>query len=131
MSKTPHVPSYRLHKSTGQAIVTLPDGQGGRHDVYLGIFGTPQSKTEYDRVVAEWIASGRQVHQAVASTGLSVNELLVHYWRFVEGYYRHADGQPTSEQSAIKLVLRRLRSLYGHTEATAFNSLALETLRNQ
>ena len=27
------VPSYRRHKQSGQAIVTLSDGLGGRHDV--------------------------------------------------------------------------------------------------
>lgn len=30
------VPSYRRHKASGQAIVTLPDGHGRRRDVLLG-----------------------------------------------------------------------------------------------
>ena len=37
------VPSYRLHKPSGQAVVTL-DGR----DFYLGAYGTPASKAEYD-----------------------------------------------------------------------------------
>jgi hypothetical protein len=40
MSRQPHVPSYRRHKATGQAIVTLPDGLGNRRDVLLGRHGT-------------------------------------------------------------------------------------------
>ena len=40
-------PSYRLHKATGQAVVVLSG-----HSVYLGKFGTPESHTEYDRVIA-------------------------------------------------------------------------------
>jgi hypothetical protein len=40
------VPSYRLHKQSGQAVVTLTDGIGGRHDVLLGPHGTPESRSE-------------------------------------------------------------------------------------
>ena len=39
-------PTYRLHKATGQAVVTL----GGR-DIYLGRHGTPESQAEYDRIL--------------------------------------------------------------------------------
>jgi len=49
------VPSYRLHKQSGQAIVTL----NGR-DVLLGAHGSAASKAEYDQRIAEWIANGRQ-----------------------------------------------------------------------
>ena len=48
------LPSYRHHKSDGRAVVTL----NGR-DVYLGRFGTPESRAEYDRLIAQWLASGR------------------------------------------------------------------------
>jgi hypothetical protein len=36
------VPTYRLHKATGQAVVTI-DG----HDHYLGLHGSPESKAKY------------------------------------------------------------------------------------
>jgi hypothetical protein len=45
------IPSYRLHKPTGQAVVTL-DG----HDNYLGKFDSPQSRQKYDRLIAEWLS---------------------------------------------------------------------------
>jgi hypothetical protein len=38
MSRTDHVPGYRRHKQNGQAVVTLPDGFGGRRDVVLSKF---------------------------------------------------------------------------------------------
>jgi hypothetical protein len=38
---TPRIPSYRLHKASGRAAVTL----GGRH-YYLGKHGTPESWAE-------------------------------------------------------------------------------------
>jgi hypothetical protein len=46
--------AYRLHRSTGQAVVTL----GGK-DFYLGRHGTTESRREYDRLTAEWLANGR------------------------------------------------------------------------
>ena len=46
-----HTPKYRLHRSTGQAVVTL----NGR-DLYLGKYGSTESKIEYDRLIAEWFA---------------------------------------------------------------------------
>ena len=50
------VPAYRLHKQSGQAIVTL----SGK-DVLLGAHGTAASRKEYDRRIAEWVAAGRQL----------------------------------------------------------------------
>ena len=44
------IPAYRLHKPTGQAVVTL----NGR-DFYLGRHGSPASRDEYDRLIAEWL----------------------------------------------------------------------------
>jgi hypothetical protein len=60
---------------------------------------------------------------------LSVSELILAYWPTVEEYYRHRDGTPTQEVDNVRLSLRRLRLQYGHTSAAAFDSLALEALR--
>lgn len=48
------LPKYRKHRASGQAVVTL----GGR-DFYLGPHGTKASRREYDRLIAEYLASGR------------------------------------------------------------------------
>ena len=50
------LPKYRKHKRSGQAIVTL----SGK-DFYLGPHGTNASKLEYDRLIGEWLANGRQL----------------------------------------------------------------------
>jgi integrase len=118
-------PKYRRHKPTGQAVVTL-----NGHDHYLGKHGSPASKAEYDRLIAEWLAHSRQLPRRGNSLdGLSVNELLLAYWKQAEEYYRHPDGRPTSEAGNIRLALRLVRELYGHTPAAAFDSMALETVR--
>jgi integrase len=102
--------------------------------VYLGTYGSAASRQEYARVLAEWEAAGQRLTPASAEDSahsLSVNELILAYWPTVETYYRHPDGTPTSEVNNIRLALRRLKTLYGHTPAAAFDTLALEALRRQ
>jgi hypothetical protein len=55
------VPSYRRHKPTGQAVVTL----NGK-DHYLGKWNTAASRAEYGRVTGEWLAGGRCLPEAAA-----------------------------------------------------------------
>src|SRR5687767_11996289 len=67
--KDNQVPSYRRHKQSGQAIVTL-----SRKDHLLGTYGTKESRTSYDKLISEWVANGRRADYR---------------------YYRDADGQPS------------------------------------
>ncbi len=71
------VPTYRKHRQSGQAVVTLPDGLGGRKDVLLGKHGTKQSRMEYARVITEWEAAGRRLPQIPTAADLTVNELII------------------------------------------------------
>lgn len=118
-------PSYRHHKARGLAVVTL----NGR-DIYLGPYGTETSKIAYDRVIAEWLANGRQLPTAreEEQPDVTVAELIAAYWRHAGSYYTK-DGTPTSEQSLIKLAMRPLRRLYGTTFASDFGPLALKAVR--
>jgi integrase len=119
---TPRTPSYRLFKPRGLAVVTI-DGR----DHYLGKYGSAQSKAEYDRLIAEWLANGRRLPPAPGAD-LSVNELIAAYWKHVEAYYVK-DGAPTSEAATIRYALRFVRRLYGHTLAKDFGPLALKAVR--
>jgi hypothetical protein len=67
-SPAPRVPNYRRHKPTGQAVVTL----NGR-DIYLGKWNTKESRTEYDRIIGEWLAAGRSLPKP--ESDLTVAEL--------------------------------------------------------
>jgi hypothetical protein len=130
-------PAYRLHKQSGQAVVDLPDGQGARHTVTLGKHDSPESRAEYDRVISEWLLAGRRwpprpaEDNVCAVNDLTVAEVILAYWQHVETYYRSPDSTPTSEAHNIKLALRPLRRLYGHTRADDFDSLALEAVRGE
>ncbi len=130
MPRGTRVPSYRLHKTTGQAIVTI---QGRMY--YLGKHGSLDSRAEYNRLIAEWLAQGavapptRSASCSSATPGdLTVVELIRQYWVHAEGYYRK-NGEPTSEVDLIKLAMRPLRQLYGDTAARDFGPLALKAVR--
>jgi integrase len=132
MSRQPRVPSYRLHKQSGQAVVTLTDGLGNRRDVLLGRHGTPESRVEYARVLTEWEAAGRRLPprraEASAPADLSVNELALAFWRWAESYYGFAGGRKGTSFN-YRAALSLLKELYGDTRAADFGPLALKACR--
>ena len=119
---TPRVPSYRRHKPTGQAVVTI----NGR-DIYLGKWNSAASKDEYDRLIAEFLANGRRLQSDADAT---VVEVLNAYRKFAENYYRK-DGRVTSEYGCILESLKIVRELYGRKIANDFGPLALKAVRQR
>jgi len=96
------VPKYRKHSRSGQAIVTI---NGRAH--YLGPHGTKVSRNEYDRLIAEWLSSGRSSSYGKPTRQLSIAELLLAYLQYARAYY--GDG-PRGELVNMKLALKPLRS---------------------
>jgi|SRR5687768_3854769 len=74
------IPRYRLHKPSGQAVVTLDD-----RTYYLGKHGSTESHQRYDRYIAEWLVKGRQI--ASAGDDITIVELIAAYWQHVINYY--------------------------------------------
>jgi integrase len=125
------LPSYRLHKPSGRAVVTL-DGR----DYYLGDFGTPESRDAYERLLAEWLADRRRRGVPAGSASataplanLTINELLLAFWRHAERHYRTPGGEPTRELDNYRDSIRPLKQLYGATLARRFSPLKLKALR--
>lgn len=102
------VPTYRLHKPSGQAVVSLRRADGTREDVYLGAYNSPESKQEYERILAQVRSSstGATALPLRAASDLTVNELLVAYLRHADGYYVHPDGTPTGEAGNMRDAIR-------------------------
>ena len=98
-ARSPRTPSYRLHKPSGQAVVTI-NGQ----DVYLGKFNSPESRAEYDRVIAEWLGNGRQ---SLVTSDVTINEVILRFLKHVDILYE------SNEPKNFRLALRPLRELYG------------------
>ncbi len=53
---TKAVPEYRKRRASGQAVVSI-----GGVDRYLGPHGAKVGRIEYDRLITEWPANGRQL----------------------------------------------------------------------
>lgn len=119
---TSRVPSYRRHKPTGQAVVTI----NGR-DIYLGKWNSAASKDQYDRLIAEFLANGRRLQSDADAT---VVEVLNAYRKFAENYYRK-DGRVTSEYGCILESLKIVRELYGRKIANDFGPLSLKAVRQR
>ena len=119
------IPSYRHHKHSDQAVVTL-----NGHDFYLGKWQSDESRQEYDRHIAEWISNGRRIPQHIPNADLSIAELAVSFLDFASEYYAN-DGVTTSEYNCISYALRPLLKLYSRTTVNEFGPLALKSVRQQ
>ncbi|MDG2391692.1 MAG: hypothetical protein P8M30_20485 [Planctomycetaceae bacterium] len=87
------VPSYRLHKASGQARPII----NGCH-IYLGKHNSPESRQRYARLLAEMSQPGRD-HMSTEDASQSlliVSEVLVKYLEYAESYYSDG-GNPGKE----------------------------------
>jgi hypothetical protein len=103
-------PKYRHYKPKHLAVVRI-DGK----DVYLGRYDSPESWEKYHRLVAEWLAGGRQLlpsHDQLNGEDHcpQVSQLILAYWSFAKSHYVK-DGLPTRELEGIREALRPLRRL--------------------
>lgn len=117
------VPKYRKHRASGQAVATI----NGR-DHYLGPHGTKASKVEYDRLITEWLSSGRSSAYGAPAAEVTVVEIVADYLNHARSYY---GSGPKSEYHRMVRVARPLRQLYGKTAAAEFGPLQLKAIRQQ
>ena len=124
-------PKYRLHKGSGQALVQI---NGER--IYLGKYGSEESKEKFRRLVAEFLAGGQKPKadsQSLPSPWprpIKVKQLILAFWRHAKQRYVK-NGQPTSEIRSFKTALRPVRQLYGRELVTNFGPLALVACRQK
>ncbi len=94
------VPRYRKHRASGQAFVEL-----NKRRYYLGPHGSKTSLAEYDRLIAEWLAHGRQMPTEPEQTEIIVTQLCVEYRKLAQRYYVK-NGETTSEVDATRARAR-------------------------
>jgi integrase len=121
MPKT-NIPTYRLHKASGQAFVEL-DGRR----FYLGKHGSKASRDEYGRRITEYVANGRQLPPTLKKTGTTCQELAV---RFLEWAQEHFMSQPRSFNH-MKMAMGFLVKHYGRESADNFAPMSLVFIQKQ
>ena len=111
-----NIPNYRLHKATGQGFVEL-DGRR----FYLGKHGSKASREEYERRIAEHLANGRKLPPTQTKTGISCQELAIHFLEWAEEYFMN---QPKSF-AHIKTAMGFLVKHYGRESVDNFAPMSL------
>ena len=122
-----HIPELCKHKSSDQWYVRL----SGR-TFYLGK-RKADARPEYDRLIQAWLDNGRRLppdEDPDVPDDLAVVELIDRFWEWARDYYVK-DGEPTGEQAALAVGLRRLKALYGDTPAAQFGPRRLIKVRDR
>ena len=83
----PNVPSLRHHKASGRAYVVL-----NNRTIYVGDYGTEEAVQNYNKTIAEWLASNKQTHSPCDH--ISINKLLARFWAWAENYIEHLMVNP-------------------------------------
>jgi len=121
------VPSYTLHRPTGQARVRL----NGK-DHYLGLYGSAESRTRYAELISQPQANPSDpiAPHGLQDAGPAVAELVLTYLRFAQTYYVK-DGKPTDEVACFKSAVSPLVTLFGVLPSKDFGPLQLQVMRTQ
>lgn len=123
------LPTYRIHRPSGQAVVTLD-----QRDVYLGPYGSPESKEKYGRLIEEWCRRKGLTPEASAELpplgkeGVEVAVLVRDYLRYAEKRYVKA-GRVTDHYGKIATALRPLLSLHPQMPARSMTPRHLLEVR--
>lgn len=123
------VPAYRLHKPSGQGVVTVRTADGGRKDIYLGPYNSADSLTEYRRVLAT-VAAGEEARPAAPPpSGVTVAELLLAFLKHAREIYQTPAGKPTGSFHSVGRAIRPVRELFAHVPAAEFGPKDLTVVR--
>ncbi len=101
---TKSIPKYRNHSSGGSRVTI-----NGR-DYLLGPWNSKTSIREYDRIVAEFLASGRSPTFGIEVEAYTVAMMLADYLRFCRSYF---GTDKTSEFVRIKPAYHGRVSTHG------------------
>lgn len=134
-------PKYRLHKSTGQAVVSIHGKV-----IQLGPFGSQKSHARYQEEIANWRAlrQKQEVEEAaepeislkelqarrLRGYPVSIDELALAYLDFARGYYKKK-GRVTREAEIIGDMLRALVRHHSGEPIDEFGPVKLKELRER
>jgi hypothetical protein len=114
------LPKYCQHKASNRAFIRI----GGKM-YHLGQYGSPASRREYDRIIAEFVTNGRQPFQQ--SDELTIDALILRFLDYAEQERNYCDGT----KKRIAAIMCWLNRLYGKQSVSQFSPLALKSIRRQ
>lgn len=130
-------PSYLKQTTpTGDRARTVLRLPGGRVEYHgLGIYGSPESYAEHQRLTMEWRAAWEadaagEVHRNSDGPVRTVNQLVSAFLAHAASLFVHADGTPKQEMANHREALRPVVRLYGAKPVSDFGPRALKAVRN-
>lgn len=128
-----HTPKYRrqsFKKKRGQAKradIAFVELNGERR--YLGVYGSPESREAYDRIIAEYLAHGRELKKPEALAGCTVATIAAAFLKWAENEYKKPDGTLSARFDDMKYAIKPLITLYASLPAEEFGPMKLEAVR--
>jgi integrase len=126
MARTNGIPAYGRHAGRDLARVVID----GKH-IYLGPYGSDDSKAKYEQVVRKFLtdrAAAEMKARVEISTDLRMIELVNAYLKFARGYYVKR-GVPTPEYTHIYSALTPIREKHADELVTTFGPLKVKAIR--
>jgi integrase len=132
MPRCTTVPSYSLHKPTGQAKCKYK----GR-TIYFGKYDSPESREKYKRFITQ-LANGHEPEPARRPSRrtndpapvIQVGRITKLFLEWSKSYYQK-NGKCTGETPVIKCAMRPLNELYASLPAREFGPLKLDLVQKQ
>jgi len=122
MARPRSIPLLSRHCS-GNAVARI-DGR----DHYLGRYGTSKAETDYESLIARWLADGRRL-EIDGSPERTVNEIALAFLNFAAGQNRLSSRGTNSDLDCFKSATKVLRTLYGGALTPDFGPKALKSVR--
>ncbi len=130
MPRKPKIPAYSLHKPSGLAVVKVK-----QRSIYLGEYGSDESREAYARIIADLLAGRPITPQAAPKKGnptllptITVAELAAQFRRYAEGYYRKG-GDITSEVYIVRRAMEFLLADHAGLPVAEFTIGDLKVVR--
>jgi integrase len=121
-TKRPKLPTYRKQtdKTGARAFVEV-----NRRRIYLGRYGSTESKQAYARIVAELAVTGGA--PPVEPSEITIAEVADRWLVHLSEYYVSGSREPAQHTLALKPLLE----LYADEKAVTFGPLALKAVRQR
>jgi len=121
-----NIPSYRLHKASGQAVVVLHG-----KTFYLGQYKSKESRAMYNDIIADYLTNDCRLPPTRCQKEITIEELAVKFLEWAEGYYIDPDGNPTPSFNQCQYALEPFIHHYGRNSVSEFGPLSLMFIRDQ
>jgi hypothetical protein len=103
--------------------------------VTLGKYNSPESGQAFARLCAELAigpnSSVVNLSSSPSSAALTVDQVLLAFWKWAGGYYCTPDRQETSEIESLRKAIKPLQELYGLLLAAEFGPKKLKAVRQK